>query len=77
MIKYVGEKFSVDVLKEYKESSPYIDMKSGTWWRFKDSLHGLTKYPQAISLATQQFEMEFYGKGSTLWLVTTMSLSMI
>jgi hypothetical protein len=30
MIKYVGEKFSVDVLKEYKESSPYIDMKSGT-----------------------------------------------
>jgi hypothetical protein len=31
MIKYIGEKFSVDVLKEYKEASPYIDMKSGMW----------------------------------------------
>lgn len=31
MIKYIGEKFSVDVLKEYKEASPYIDMKSGNF----------------------------------------------
>jgi len=29
MIKYVEEKFPVDVVKKYKESSPYIDMETG------------------------------------------------
>jgi len=31
MIKYIGETFSVDVLREYKQSSPYIDMTSGNF----------------------------------------------